>query len=101
MLLRRYQSLIYFNPQEPSSQHGIGKHVVYLSLNKACLMVIKCLSLERDYQVLTLVLEDVPLVLQNKAVHVLYGNNIKVIQAQLNMTDNKLMCQILKLFKNS
>ena len=40
-------------------------------------MVIKCLQLERDYNVLTLVLDDVPLVLQNKAVFVLYGNNIK------------------------
>lgn len=40
-------------------------------------MVIKCLHSEKDYNVLTQVLEDVPLVLQNKAVFVLYGHNIK------------------------
>ena len=66
--------------QEPSANPSsmIGKNVAYISLSKACLMVIKCLSLERDFNVLTLVLDDVPLVLCNKAVFVLYGNNIKV-----------------------
>ena len=40
-------------------------------------MVIKCLSHERDYNVLNSVLNNVPMVLQNKAVFVLYGNDIK------------------------
>ena len=58
--------VIFF--QEPSANLSslIGKNVAYISLSKACLMVIKCLSLERDFNVLTLVLDDVPLVLCNK-----------------------------------
>ena len=65
----------YKDSSNPSA--SIGKNISYISLSKACLMVIKCLSHERDYNVLNSVLNHVPMVLQNKAVFVLYGNNIK------------------------
>ena len=41
--------------------------VTYMSLTRGCMMVIACLSQERDWQVLKLVLSRVPNVLQNKA----------------------------------
>lgn len=62
-------------PVNPSGK--IGKNVAYISLTKACVMVIKSLCLERDYNVLKLVLDEVPLVLQNKAIFSLYGSDIK------------------------
>ena len=77
--------------REPNANPSglIGKNVAYISLSKACLMVIKCLSLERDYNVLSLVLDDVPLVLQNKAVFVLYGHNIKdFVNPLIDLTEN-------------
>ena len=54
-------------------------------------MVIKCLCNERDFNVLTLVLDDVPLVLCNKAVFLLYGNNIKdFVNPLIGLTDSSL-----------
>jgi tuberous sclerosis protein 2 len=63
--------------ESANNGHHIGKHVFYISLTKACVMVIRSLSLERDYTVLKLVLDEVPSVLQNKAIFSLYGSDIK------------------------
>ena len=41
--------------------------VTYMSMTRACMMVILCLTKERDWQVLKLVLSRVSNVLQNKA----------------------------------
>ena len=63
--------------KENSNPTGnIGKNVSYLSLGKACIMVIKSLVKEQDFQVLSLVLDDVPLVLEHKAIFTLYGSEI-------------------------
>lgn len=50
--------------------------VTYLSLTRACILVIKSLSEERDWNVMRLILSKVPTVLQNKAIITRYGKGI-------------------------
>ena len=49
----------------------------YISLTKACVLVIRSLSNEKDWQVLKLVLAKVPSVLQNKAILSRYGTALR------------------------
>jgi Tuberin len=42
------------------TSHG---HVTHMSLSEACMAVIRCLSYERDWRVLKLVLERIPRVI--------------------------------------
>ena len=58
---------------QPSSS---GSGTTYLSLTKACLCVVRSLSEERDWSVLSLILSKVPTVLQNKAIITRYGRAI-------------------------
>ncbi|TRY76727.1 hypothetical protein TCAL_07432 [Tigriopus californicus] len=58
------------------SAPNASQPATYMSLTKACMLVIKSLSEERDWTVLKLVLSKVPMVLQNKAIITRYGKAI-------------------------
>ena len=63
--------------------------VTYISLTKACLLVIKSLSHERDWQVLKLILSKVPSVLQNKAILSRYGTSLYAfVDPLIDLTKN-------------
>ena len=51
--------------------------MTYISLTRACRLVIRVLREETDWNVLKMVLEKVPTVLQNKAIIARYGKNIQ------------------------
>jgi tuberous sclerosis protein 2 len=56
---------------------GSQSSVLYISLTRACRLVIQSLSEEKDWNVLQLVLARVPNVLQNKAIITRYGKAIQ------------------------
>jgi len=66
-----------------SSSTNIEKGIVTLSLTRACRSVIRCLKDERDWNVLSLVLHEVPSVLQNKGMLVRYEESISLLAGSL------------------
>lgn len=65
------------------SASNASQPATYMSLTKACMLVIKSLSEERDWTVLKLVLSKVPMVLQNKAIITRYGKAIDMFISPL------------------
>ena len=78
------------NTELSSTQSSETKiNVTYISLTKACLLVIKSLSHERDWQVLKLILSKVPSVLQNKAILSRYGTALYAfVDPLIDLTKN-------------
>ena len=74
---------------ESNSAPIMETNVTYISLTKACLLVIKSLSYERDWQVLKLILSEVPSVLQNKAILSRYGTALYAfVNPLIDLTKN-------------
>ena len=79
------------NTESNSMQSNETKNIMvtYISLTKACLLVIKSLSHERDWQVLKLILSKVPSVLQNKAILSRYGTALHAfVDPLIDLTKN-------------
>uniref|UniRef100_A0A0A1XPT7 Tuberin n=1 Tax=Zeugodacus cucurbitae TaxID=28588 RepID=A0A0A1XPT7_ZEUCU len=58
-----------------------GSHFTTISIRRACKIIIKCLDSERDYEVLQLVIKELPKVLCNKAL--IQGNDIEALAVSL------------------
>ena len=71
---QQHQQAAAANKQSLSS---LQSGMTYLPLTRGCMMVIRCLKKERDWQVLKMVLSKVPNVLQNKAMLSRYGKHIQ------------------------
>ncbi|XP_054732687.1 tuberin [Anastrepha obliqua] len=69
--------------RHPLTSHDIGasSHFTTISIRKACKIIVKCLDLERDYEVLQLVIKELPKVLCNKAL--IQGNDIEALAVSL------------------
>ncbi len=74
---------------DDSPTSTIPSAVTYLSLTKACMCVVKSLSEERDWEVLKLILAQVPTVLQNKAIITRYGKALHMFVVPLIKLTNK------------
>ncbi|KAF4522184.1 hypothetical protein B566_EDAN007331 [Ephemera danica] len=72
-------------PAQPAAPPPLPAPVVtHLSLQHACKAVIVCLNKEKDWRVLSLVLRELPRVLQNKAlVLARHGNDVEYLAAAL------------------
>ncbi|XP_036326268.1 tuberin-like [Rhagoletis pomonella] len=58
-----------------------GSHFTTISIRRACKIIVKCLDLERDYEVLQSVIKELPKVLCNKAL--IQGNDIEALAVSL------------------
>ncbi|XP_067647622.1 tuberin [Eurosta solidaginis] len=58
-----------------------GAHFTTISIRRACKIIVKCLDTERDYEVLQLVIKELPKVLCNKAL--IQGNDIETLAVSL------------------
>uniref|UniRef100_W8AW74 Tuberin n=3 Tax=Ceratitis capitata TaxID=7213 RepID=W8AW74_CERCA len=56
-------------------------HFTTISIRRACKIIVKCLDTERDYEVLQLVIKELPKVLCNKAL--IQGNDIEALAVSL------------------
>ncbi|PSN43169.1 hypothetical protein C0J52_09893 [Blattella germanica] len=71
-------------PMSPAPSSYPSCVVTHLSLTHACKAVIVCLKQEKDWKVLHLILQEVPQVMQNKALIVSrHGNDIDYLAAAL------------------
>ena len=85
----RKRNLSSLSGNSLTNQSSIGLRTLptYISLTRACRLVITCLSKERDWQVLKLVLAQVPSVLQNKAILSRYGTALhKFVDPLIDLT---------------